>query len=327
MMTEILFGNGAPFAAGRVDYAPDPEQTRQANMAFNRWVIDFCSEAPDRLHGQALVSFDDIDQAVKDVYWAKEQGLVGILMPPLYPGSKFFFDPALDPIWAACTDVGLPLSQHGGTGAPDYQPQIYAAFMVLAAEHSFFSGRSLWQLILGGVFDRFPELKIAFIETEAWWIAPMMNLLDGRERAADDWTDFAESLRQAKPYSRLPSEYWKTNCYAGISPFHPSQVTAGDLSGAGDAERRVQDPQRQRHVRRRLPAPGVDLSRSHRQCAAARGDAECDGGGRAQGAVRERRGAVPPRPHGPAAAIRSRRLRARRGRRSPRLTIAQAAAR
>ena len=175
VMTEILFGNGAPFAAGRVDYAPDPEQTRQANMAFNRWVIDFCSEAPDRLHGQALVSFDDVDQAVKDVHWAKEQGLVGILMPPLYPGSKFFFDPALDPIWAACTEVGLPLSQHGGIGAPDYQPQIYAAFMVLAAEHSFFSGRSLWQLILGGVFDRFPELKIAFIETEAWWIAPMMR--------------------------------------------------------------------------------------------------------------------------------------------------------
>ena len=71
-------------------------------MAFNRWVVDFCSEAPGRLHGQALVSFDDVDQAVKDVYWAKEQGLVAIQMPPLYPGSKFFFDPALDPIWAAC---------------------------------------------------------------------------------------------------------------------------------------------------------------------------------------------------------------------------------
>ena len=104
--------------------------------------------------------------------------------------------------------------------------------MVLAAEHSFFSGRSLWQLILGGVFDRFPELKIAFIETEAWWIGPMIELLDKRERMADDWTDFAESLRQAKPYSRLPSEYWQSNCYAGISPFTPSQVEAGDLSSA-----------------------------------------------------------------------------------------------
>jgi predicted TIM-barrel fold metal-dependent hydrolase len=233
VMAEVLFGNGAPFAAGRVDFAPDPEQTRQANMAFNRWVIDFCSEAPGRLHGQALVSFDDVDQAVKDVHWAKEQGLVGILMPPLYPGSKFFFDPALDPIWAACQDVGLPLSQHGGTGAPNYQPQGFAAFMVLAAEHSFFSGRSLWQLILGGVFDRFPDLRISFIETESWWIAPMMSLLDRREQVMDDWTEFSLTLGQMKPYSRMPSEYWRSNCYAGISPFHPAQLAAGDLTSSG----------------------------------------------------------------------------------------------
>jgi predicted TIM-barrel fold metal-dependent hydrolase len=236
VMAEVLFTNGAPFAAGRVDFAPDPEQTRQANMAFNRWVLDFCSEAPGRLHGQALVAFDDVDQAVKDVHWAREQGLVGILMPPLYPGSKFFFDPALDPIWAACVETGMPLSQHGGTGAPNYQPLGMAAFMVLAAEHSFFSGRSLWQLILGGVFDRFPELKIAFIETETWWIAPMMNLLDQRATLRDDWTDFAQSLGQAMPYERLPSSYWRTNCYAGISPFHPSQVVASALGEADESD-------------------------------------------------------------------------------------------
>jgi predicted TIM-barrel fold metal-dependent hydrolase len=236
VVAEVLFANGAPFAGGRLDYAPDPEQTRQANMAYNRWVIDFCSEAPGRLFGQALVSFDDVDQAVKDVHWAKEQGLVGILMPPLYPGSKFFFDPALDPIWTACQEVNLPLSQHGGTGAPNYQPAGFAAFSVLAAEHSFFSGRSLWQLILGGVFDRFPDLRISFIETEAWWIGPMIEMLDQRARYADDWSPFILSLGQSKPYSRLPSEYWASNCYAGISPFSPTQVSPSALGSADKAE-------------------------------------------------------------------------------------------
>jgi predicted TIM-barrel fold metal-dependent hydrolase len=224
VMAEVLFPNGAPFAAGRLDYAPDPAETRQANMAFNRWVLDFCSEAPGRLNAQALVAFHDVDQAVRDVHWAKEHGMVGILMPPLYPGSKFFFDPALDPIWAACVEAGLPLSQHGGTGAPNYQPQGMPAFMVLAAEHSFFSGRSLWQLILGGVFDRFPDLKISYIETETWWIGPMMNMLDTRARMADDWTEFAEMMGATNQLQRLPSEYWRSNCYAGISPFHPSMV-------------------------------------------------------------------------------------------------------
>ena len=155
-----------PFAAGAGRLRPDPDITRQASMAYNRWLVDFCSAAPGRLCGQAMVPFHDVDQAVADIHWVKEQGLVGILMPPLYPGSKFFFDPALDPIWAACQEVGLPLSQHGGTGAPNYQPEGFTAFMVLSVEHSFFSGRSLWQLILGGVFERFPDLKLAFVETE-----------------------------------------------------------------------------------------------------------------------------------------------------------------
>jgi predicted TIM-barrel fold metal-dependent hydrolase len=234
VVAEVLFSNGPPFAEGRVDYAPDPEVTRQGSMAYNRWLVDFCSAAPGRLCGQAMVPFDDVDQAVADVYWVKENGLGGILMPPLYPGSKFFFDPALDPIWAACQEVGLPLSQHGGTGAPNYQPVSFASFMVLATEHSFFSGRSLWQLILGGVFERFPNLKIAFIETEAWWIAPIMQLLDHRETLGDDWTEFAETLRRGKPYTRLPSEYWRTNCYVGISPFHPSQVSLENLGSAND---------------------------------------------------------------------------------------------
>jgi predicted TIM-barrel fold metal-dependent hydrolase len=53
---------------------------------------------------------------------------------------------------------------------------------------------------------------------------------------ADDWTEFAQAFAHGKPYTRLPSEYWRSNCYAGISPFHPMQVEAGDLSGADGAD-------------------------------------------------------------------------------------------
>jgi predicted TIM-barrel fold metal-dependent hydrolase len=235
VVAEVLFSNGPPFAEGRLDYAPDPEITRQGAMAYNRWLVDFCSAAPGRLCGQAMVPFDGVDQAVQDVYWAKEHGLGGILMPPLYPGSKFFFDPALDPIWAAVQEVGLPLSQHGGTGAPNYQPQGFSAFMILSVEHSFFSGRSLWQLILGGVFERFPDLRLAFVETEAWWIAPVMEILDQRMSIGDEWTEFAPFFGpEGVPYKRLPSEYWATNCYAGISPFMPTQISLDRLGSAHD---------------------------------------------------------------------------------------------
>src|SRR5215472_12883699 len=84
VVAEVLFPNGVPFSeqqfadAGR---AADPELTRAGMSAYNRWLADFCAQAPGRLAGQALVLFEDVEQAVRDVYWAKEHGLGGVMMP------------------------------------------------------------------------------------------------------------------------------------------------------------------------------------------------------------------------------------------------------
>jgi predicted TIM-barrel fold metal-dependent hydrolase len=230
IVAEVVYGNGQAMDGGR---SSDPAVVRASNLAFNRWLVDFCSEARGRIGGQAAVSFDDVDQAVADILWAADRGLVGVMMPALREGGTFFFDPVLDPIWAACQETGLPVGQHGGSGAPDYQPQSFASFMVLATEHSFFSGRSLWQLILGGVFERFPDLKVIWAETEDWWIRPVMELMDGREQVGDDWTEFAETLARLKPYKRLPSDYFRTNCYVGLSPFNAKYPSVGSLGTAG----------------------------------------------------------------------------------------------
>jgi predicted TIM-barrel fold metal-dependent hydrolase len=234
VVAEVVFPNGQAFDGARLDHSPDPAVTRASNMAYNRWLLDFCAQAPGRICGLAAIDFDDVEQAVADVHWTKDNGLGGVLMPPLHPGAKYFFDPELDPVWAACQETSLPLGQHGGTGAPMYQPQSFASFMVLATEHSFFSGRSLWQLLLGGVFDRFPDLKIAYIETEHWWLGPVMDLLDRREQMGDDWTEFAETLRRAKPYKRMPSDYWRSNCSVGLSPFH---IDENELAQLGLTDR------------------------------------------------------------------------------------------
>jgi predicted TIM-barrel fold metal-dependent hydrolase len=232
VVAEVLFPNGVPFAEQQfADAGPaaDPELTRAGMRAYNRWLADFCAQAPDRLAGQALVLFEDVEQAVRDVHWAREHGLGGVMMPGLYPGGTYFFDPVLDPIWAAIQETGLPVSQHGGAGAPVYTPGGLAAILTLAYEHSFFSGRSLWQMIVGGVFDRFPDLTVVFVETGAQWIGPALQSFDTRIKRGDDWMQFAAFLKREAKFSRLPSEYWESNCYAGISPFSPEQVPVAKL--------------------------------------------------------------------------------------------------
>jgi predicted TIM-barrel fold metal-dependent hydrolase len=153
-----------------------------------------------------------------------------MMMPALLPGDTFFFDPALDPIWAACQELDLPISQHGGSGAPAYRPAGFAAIMTLAYEHSFFSGRSLWQMILGGVFERFPNLRMAFVETEGDWIASAIRKLDKRLGWGDDWTGWAAILQRERAFSRRARDYWADNCYSGISPFTDDQVPLEQLA-------------------------------------------------------------------------------------------------
>src|SRR5262249_49091503 len=145
-------------------------------QAYNRWLVDFCAQSPRRRSGQMAMSFEDLDRAVADVHWAKEHGLGGIALPGLTREGPYFFDPALDPIWAAVQETGLMLSQHGGgfdpngprgsTGRPGQTAPGFGAFMMISTENSFFSNRSLWMLIAGGVFDRFPDLRAAWIETQ-----------------------------------------------------------------------------------------------------------------------------------------------------------------
>ncbi|MET0665253.1 MAG: hypothetical protein ABW008_06825, partial [Acidimicrobiales bacterium] len=76
VVAEVLFANGTAFAEPG-HRTLSPELTRQANLAYNRWLVDFCAEGQGRLLGQALVNFDDVDQADADVHWAKEHGLGG----------------------------------------------------------------------------------------------------------------------------------------------------------------------------------------------------------------------------------------------------------
>ena len=135
-------------------------------------------------------------------------------MPALQPGGTYFFDERLDPVWAAIQDVDLPISQHGGNGLPGDYPPGFAAIMAIALEQSFFSGRSMWQLMIGGVFERFPRLRYALVETMVDWVPARCGSWTGWP-ARSDWMEFARMMGREPTMKKLPSEYWATNCFAG----------------------------------------------------------------------------------------------------------------
>jgi predicted TIM-barrel fold metal-dependent hydrolase len=235
VVAEVLFPNGVPFQLNPFEdhaRAGRSELGSAGRRAYNRWLSDFCAEAPGRRFGAALVSFDDVDQGVNDIAWARQHGLGGVMLP--CPAPRMFFDPVLDPMWAACQELDMTLCQHGGIGGDSYTPIGFAAIMTIAVESGFFSNRSLWQMVFGGVFDRFPDLRATFIETQLAFIPQVVQTVDRRLANTDDWMRFASHLGRDRSFKKLMSEYMHSNVYYGVSPFSPVQLPLDEMLGTTD---------------------------------------------------------------------------------------------
>ena len=83
------------------------------------------------------------------------------------------------------------------------------ALLIFATELQFYSRRAFGQMAFGGVFDRHPRLRVGFVEQRAGWIPEHLRELDSCY--LDPRRDYSD-----KP-ARLPSEYWRDNCFVGCS--------------------------------------------------------------------------------------------------------------
>ncbi len=175
-----------PFFPSFVLFAKPPTDEeyphRHAGVqAHNRWLKDWCDEFPERRAGVGQIFLNDVDDAIEDTIWIKENGLRGgILLPNLAPDVKWvkpLYDPIYDPLWKVCEDLQIPVTVHSGTGNPDYGP--YPTSMLLYInEVMFYTQRPFVQFVLSGVFERFPRLRFVMTESGCAWVPGLLAQLD-----------------------------------------------------------------------------------------------------------------------------------------------------
>jgi predicted TIM-barrel fold metal-dependent hydrolase len=228
---EVIFPNTVPpFYPQTQFFVPPPPQSqveyerRWAGLqAHNRWLVDFCAELPGRRAGIAQIMLDDIDAAVAEIAWVSDVGLMGgVLVPGIPPGSGKdpLYSDVYDPIWSACADRGVVVNCHSGAGVPEYNEDP-TALAILLKEVTWFANRNLAHLIYGGVFERHPDLKVAFTEQGSAWVVAELATLDSTILVMDENKSaqhFFGGDEMTKRLSKLPSEYFATNCYLGSSP-------------------------------------------------------------------------------------------------------------
>ncbi len=238
---EVLFPNTVPpfFESSQLTALPptpaDYDRRWAGVQAHNRWLVDFCKETPGRRAGVFQVFANDIDDALAEVRWAAEQGVLtgGVLLPSVPPnaGLPGFWEPYYDPFWAVCQELDVPVQVHGGGGLPDYGEHIAARAMMLI-ELPWFAHRPVWHLIFGGVLERFPDLRVVLTEQGMAWLPRGLETLDWFHRRMT-LPDSAESLffgEVAVGMAMKPSEYFARNFWMGASFLRPSEAPiAGDL--------------------------------------------------------------------------------------------------
>lgn len=206
--------------------------------AHNRWLADFCGDAPGRRAGICQIMLHDVEGSVSEIRWAAEAGLTGgVLLPGAPPGSDVppLYAPEYEPIWSVCEELGLPINHHSGSAAPDYgdYPAAQAMFLL---EVVWWAHRTLWHLIFSGVMERHPNLQFVFTEQGTAWLPEEIARLDYYHHRLSG-AGAAAGSQESKfggamgALSLKPSEYWARQCQLGSSFIRAAEVPLRDQVG------------------------------------------------------------------------------------------------
>jgi predicted TIM-barrel fold metal-dependent hydrolase len=237
---EVIFPNTIPpfypitgFVAGPPS-AADYERRWAGLQAHNRWLLDFCQDAPGQRAGIFQVLFNKPEDTLAEIRWAKQAGLTGgILLPGIPPGSPIapIWDESYEPIWQLCEELDVPVNSHAGGGVPDYGWTSAMSRVTYLLEITFYTNLNLWHMIWGGVFERHPKLRYVLTEQGLGGILDQLVHHEGMfavlKGAGDDHGSIAArqligDYIDTLPHS--PSEYLHRNCYVGASALRPSEA-------------------------------------------------------------------------------------------------------
>jgi predicted TIM-barrel fold metal-dependent hydrolase len=225
---EVLFGgaSGPHFWRG----IKDDGAYKSVVRAWNNFLAEeYCAANPDRLIAMGVIPATVVDDAVQELEHCNRIGLKGIWLNS-YPSGKSYPTPEDDRFWACAVDLGVPVTIHvnlgfgGAPGGPNfkYKRDISEGAKMGSADDvvrklatdGLRGALNAVQMILGGVFDRFPKLRIFFAENEIGWIPHFLEQLDDKYRRDQHWM---ARLLDLGPLKRPPSEYVREHCYWGFT--------------------------------------------------------------------------------------------------------------
>lgn len=191
----------------------DPAVAAALARAHNNWTYDFCQYKPERLKFAAQLSFHNIPEAIKEAKRAvRELGAIAVIGNPNPINGRHIHEPAFEPLWDAIEELGVPVGFHP-TGQSSLKDDIARRYLDTPNGRVIgVAGRNPVELMMafgsmaaGGVLERHPKLRCAFLEGTCGWLPWYLWRLD------EAWEKFGPG--SDVQISQLPSQYFYRQCY------------------------------------------------------------------------------------------------------------------
>ena len=192
----------------------DSGLTRACFKVYNDYAAEYCSHDPDRLVGIGMIDLADIPAAVADLKDCADKGLRGVMIASAPSKDRPYSSSEYDPFWAAAQDLNMVITLHihsayDGMGVD--MNRVVTTMVTLNVEIM----QSLSDMIIYGVFERFPKLRVVSAENDCAWLPSLMWRLDHyykewQYREGEYMKDDDSGQAIAK-LSMPPSEYLKRN--------------------------------------------------------------------------------------------------------------------
>jgi predicted TIM-barrel fold metal-dependent hydrolase len=209
-----------------------PDYAAALARAYNNWAADYCKAGPVRLKFAAQIAMHDVKLAVEEARRSvKELGAVAVIGTPNPVNGQHMHDDVVEPLWDALEELNVPIGFHP-TGNSSLKDDAGARYVGHVNFHPIAHAirnpvelmGAIASLTSGGVMERHPQLRAAFLEGTAGWLPWWLWRLD------DQWEKFGPGCE--RPLSMLPSEYFRRQCYIALDVDEEPAVHAVNDLGA-----------------------------------------------------------------------------------------------
>jgi predicted TIM-barrel fold metal-dependent hydrolase len=201
----VLYGPGYDMWLDGID--PD----LQAGMAraYNRWGVEMKETSGGRVLTAAPVPLNDITRAVAEVRYAYEElGIRCFWARPNPFNHRTLGDRYFDPLYEILEDYDVPFATHEfmGLNGPSAGEDRFESFVEWhTCVHQMEAQMAMLSMIVNGVYERFPKLRVAYMEAGSAWLPSWLHRIEEHVELAG-WLETPECTRS-------PLEYFKRNCY------------------------------------------------------------------------------------------------------------------